>query len=250
MNHVVQLLQELFDDFLDCYAVWNAKECGADPRERLNAGDCGTAAIAVGWVFEQLTGRDITYCDNTNHGFLEFYNWCYDTLTPEGVRQQHVFGHQVNHPIIRTQDVRTMHYQFLRNDRLGYSWVCEFCGRWGVKPYSLTDFSAGKYRPFEDQKRIESDRAKFAKWKFVPSENPLEHLPVDTPMLIEICTSSIPRKDEVFFGHVALHDGQRTLFINGQPVTEHGTILQYRRLDDVMMSYQLWGRIGVYGRRE
>ena len=234
----VHLLTRLFEDFADCYAEWNRKECGAEPRERLNAGDCGTAAIAVGWVWEQLTGKPIAYCDNGQHGFLEYYNWCYDTLQPYGARLQHMLGHYINLPLIRTPDVRTLHYQFLRNDRLGYSWVCEFCGRWGVKPYSLTDFSAGEYRPFEDQKRIESDRAKFAKWKFVPSENPLEHLPVDTPMLIEICTSSIPRKDEVFFGRVLMVKSKRTLVIDGQPVTEHGTILQYLRLDDALMSYQ------------
>lgn len=241
MSKKAHLITQLFEDFADCYAEWNRRERGAEPRERLNAGDCGTAAIAVGWVFEQLTGHDVTYCDNTNHGFLEYYNWCYDTLAPEGVRQHQIYGHQVNHPIIRTHEVRTMHYQFLRTDRLGYSWVCEFCGRWGVKPYSLSDFSAGEFRPFEDKKRIEEDRTKFAKWKYVPSDRQVEWLPVDTPMLIEICTSTIPRKDEVFFGRVLIINGKRTLIIEGQPVTEHGTILQYLRLDDVMMSYQCWG---------
>ena len=72
-------------------------------------------------------------------------------------------------------------------------------------------------------------------------------MPLDTPMLVEIVTQSIPRKDEVFFGRVLIINGKRTLIIEGQPVTEHGTILQYLRLDDVMMSYQYWGTKGNYG---
>lgn len=241
-------ITRLFEQFAECYGQWQRREIlgylGEYPDyhvatlKRLNSGDCGTAAIAVGWVWEQLTGNKVTYCDNSQHGFIEYYNWCYDTLQPCGARQQHMYGHYVNHPVMRYTDVRTMHHVFLRGDSLGYAMVCEFCGLYGVKPYSLTDFQAAGYRPAEDKIRLEADRIKFAKWKYVSSVNPYQYMPLDTPMLVEIVTQSIPRKDEVFYGYVTVLDGVRTLMINQQPVLDHGTILQYRLLDDLLMSYQ------------
>ena len=242
-------LTRLFEHFAECYGQWNRREIlgytGVYPDydtatlKRLNSGDCGTAAIAVGWVFSQLTGKSVTYCDNSQHGFIEYYNWCYDTLQPQGARQQHMHGHYVNQPVMRYRDIRTMHHVFLRSDSLGYAMVCEFCGLYGVKPYSLADFQAGEYRPSEDKLRLESDRLKFKHWKYVSSDNQLIQLPLDTPLLLEIVTQSIPRKDEVFYGYVTMIDGARILMINQQPVLNHGTILQYRLLDDLLMSYQL-----------
>lgn len=138
-----QLLTTLLEDFVDFYAVVNAPQVGDDPRVRLNNGDCGTASIAVGWVYTQLTRRLVKYHDNHRHAFLELHGRYYDTLQPEGCEHyenMHGWSHHNRHYWKMTKDPRVQHWQWLRTDFLGYSWICEFCARWGVKPYSLPAF--------------------------------------------------------------------------------------------------------------
>ncbi len=35
MSKKAHLITQLFEDFADCYAEWNRRECGAEPRNGL-----------------------------------------------------------------------------------------------------------------------------------------------------------------------------------------------------------------------
>lgn len=135
-------LPELFELFICFYSEINEKDIKGTERtdvlKRLNSGDCGTAAIAVGWVWHNLTGEEVLYHDNNAHGYIEVNGRFYDTLQPEG-RDSHreIMGYNPEATIM-SGDVEFMHHQFMFVDPLGVSWINQFATMHQVKAYPFT----------------------------------------------------------------------------------------------------------------
>lgn len=127
-------ISKLFHRFIRFYKFVNRKECNfecdSDNTEatvnRINGGDCGTAAIAVGTVLEKL-GYEVTYWDNDAHGYIEVNGVFYDTMTPDGrVNHDEMFmaGDSPNPRV--SGDKEWMKNQFHRADPLGLEWADMF----------------------------------------------------------------------------------------------------------------------------
>lgn len=101
--------------------------------QRLNSGDCGTASIAVGWVYSQLTGETVEYYDNNLHGYIKVGDAFYDTLAPQGVPSHaDVFCGGDSHTPVDNANLANQIHAFLRADPVGQSFVDAFCELWGV----------------------------------------------------------------------------------------------------------------------
>ena len=240
-----RIIAKLFEHFTECYTVWNGPELAKytnDPLDRLNAGDCGTAAIAVGWVLEQRYGVPVEYVDNQYHAYLRINGICYDTLQPEGQPNEDLMlGRYMNLSPVRTTDVRTMHHWFIQRDLRGYSMICEFCGLYAVKPYSLSDLRAEAYAlPVTEEERnrtamnIEKERA----WRII-IDNDLSHLPKNEPLLLEWVEQREPRLDRVVVAEMKEFEGKWYLYVNRCRYTNPTGLLQYRRLNDILLSHML-----------
>lgn len=140
-------LQQVITDFVDFYievspdnktGQWDA---GA-ALDRINSGDCGTASVAIGWVWNHLSGDEVIYHDNFNHGYIEVNGRFYDTLVPEGVDSHaEMFQYKPKNVINHVRgDVSVQHCQFLRVDDFGIQMVREFAKRWGAPDYPLRSY--------------------------------------------------------------------------------------------------------------
>lgn len=90
---------------------------------RMNSGDCGTTAIAVGQALEKL-GFEIVYWDNGNHGYIEIDGLFYDALTLTGQPDQtKMYGHS---EALNSGNLEFMHGAWLRVDPLGVLMVETF----------------------------------------------------------------------------------------------------------------------------
>lgn len=105
---------------------WLSEDLDARTRKtltRMNSGDCGTTAIAVGQVLEQL-GFEVEYWDNDNHGFILVDGLFYDTLTANGqTAVDQMYGHSAK---LSSGNLAFMHDAFLRVDPLGVRMVETF----------------------------------------------------------------------------------------------------------------------------
>ena len=238
-----KIIANLFEHFTECYTVWNSPELSKytnNPLDRLNAGDCGTAAIAVGWVLEQLYGFTVTYVDNQFHGYIKVNGICYDTLNPYGQPNEDLMlGRYMNVAPVNTRDVRTMHYWFVRKDALSYSWICEFCGLYNVKPYSLENIIGNVPVPTgEDIAIRNANIEKERKWRIIIDDD-LSRLPKNEKFLLEWVESHEPRLDRVVMAEMREFEGNWHLYVNGGLCVTPTGLLQYRRLNDILMSHQL-----------
>ncbi len=236
-----KIIANLFEHFTECYTVWNSPELSKytnNPLDRLNAGDCGTAAIAVGWVLEQLYGFTVTYVDNRFHGYIKVNGICYDTLNPYGQPNEDLMlGRYMNVAPVNTRDVRTMHYWFVRKDALSYSWICEFCGLYNIKPYSLEDLSGKAFAP-EKKENNTLDIEKQREWKIIIDDD-LSILPKNEKFLLEWVEQCEPRLDRVVMAEMREFEGNWYLYVNGHLCPTPTGLLQYRRLNDILLSHML-----------
>lgn len=75
--------KELINTFVTFYRVFFDRIDDKDAVQRINQGDCGTAALAIGAVANTL-GHSVAYWDNDNHAFLSIDGVILDTAHPDG----------------------------------------------------------------------------------------------------------------------------------------------------------------------
>lgn len=89
---------------------------------RMNSGDCGTTALAVGQVLE-LLGFEVNYCDLYDHACIIVDDRYYDALVPNGVTERsEVYGYRsegINGYTATIGTATLIHEQYLRADPLG-----------------------------------------------------------------------------------------------------------------------------------
>lgn len=94
---------------------------------RMNSGDCGTTALAVGQALE-LLGFDVTYCDLGDHACLLIDGMYYDALKPNGESTMSaMFGYKesaIDGLGLGTADL--LHNAYLPFDELGAQLVETF----------------------------------------------------------------------------------------------------------------------------
>ena len=240
------IIAKLFEHFTDCYAQWYADGLVAyinqDPRDRLNAGDCGTAAIAVGWVLEQLYGYPVTYVDNQFHGYIKVDGVCYDTLNPHGQPDEdQMLGRYMNIAPKSSSDVRAMHFWFIQRDARSMSMICEFCGLYNVRPYRLEKLTGVDFAPEmseEELTRVKVNIEKGSHWRIIINDD-LSGLPKNEKFLLEWVEQHEPRLDRVVLAEMKEFEGNWYLYVNGHLCATPTGLLQYRRLNDVLMSHML-----------
>jgi len=100
---------------------------------RMNSGDCGTTALAVGQTLEFL-GFDVLYCDLLDHAAILVDGFYWDTLCPEGVPalEQLLAYKQENASSMPISNAELIHSRYLPYDELGMQMVETF-----VRMFSL-----------------------------------------------------------------------------------------------------------------
>lgn len=112
--------------------------------ERINSGDCGTTAIAVSHVYDEimngLVTRDdrveaIQLVDNYNHAFLQLGELYYDTLKMDGESDLNAMyemsAENCNVERLTTEEIFR---RYIWKDRIGNELIRRFCQRFHVAP--------------------------------------------------------------------------------------------------------------------
>lgn len=126
--------------------------------ERINGGDCGTTAIAVGYVFNHLLSEysaqtdefisPAEFYDNYNHAFLKVNDRFYDTFNTAGVDSaSQMFEADAPNASVENVGLAELFKRYIWKDRTGARMIESFCQRWHVpiEPLSkaLLDDPAG-----------------------------------------------------------------------------------------------------------
>lgn len=125
--------------------------------ERMNAGDCGTTAIAVSHVFNTLAREHqktgcvqlVSLWDNFNHAFVEFDGRYYDTMTLAGEPDISKMM-EADAPNMKEEclDLGTIFSRYIHRDRIGARLIRMFCQRYYIEePKEVTDLLASAGRP-------------------------------------------------------------------------------------------------------
>lgn len=77
-------ISDVVSKFVDFYAETQSRAGNADAIIRINSGECGNAAIAIGQVLEQKFNYNVQYHDSTNHAYIVVDGIAYDAANPEG----------------------------------------------------------------------------------------------------------------------------------------------------------------------
>lgn len=148
-----------------CPESMEAKEGRREPLtieevvERINGGDCGTTAIAVGYVFNELLAqyssqtddfvKPAEFYDNYNHAFLKVNERFYDTFNVAGVDSASLmFEADAPNASVENVGLAELFKRYIHKDRTGARLIETFCQRWyvSVEPRSkalLDDTTAG-----------------------------------------------------------------------------------------------------------
>jgi hypothetical protein len=109
--------------------------------ERMNSGDCGTTAIAVSTVFNQLQHEaagnhryERMVCwDNFNHAYVEFNGRYYDTFDLNGKENRsEMYEHDAPNAKDEQLSVESIFKRYIYKDRIGAHLIKTFCQRWYV----------------------------------------------------------------------------------------------------------------------
>ena len=110
----------------------------------INSGDCGVAAIAIGWVFSQIHPEsDIAYFNNGEHGYLSIDGVLYDTIYRFGVKEHSLMygakATQLNNPLTLDEICKA----FIVTDIQGQEMINTFCESWNVPGISFAEYNTG-----------------------------------------------------------------------------------------------------------
>jgi len=117
--------------------------------ERINGGDCGTTAIAVGYVYNQLQAEFsdkadefiglAEFYDNYNHAFLKVDDRFYDTINVDGVDSaSQMFEADAPNASVENVGLAELFKRYIWKDRIGSRLIETFCLRWHVPVEPLT----------------------------------------------------------------------------------------------------------------
>lgn len=120
---------QLFKPFME--DPFNDRNC---VLVNLNCGDSATAAIAVGKVFEAQTKESLIYKDNGTHCYLGYNDKWFDTLYPEGVKDESLMlGYDHTTSVLDADFTgQTTAIRYLTGDFYAMLIVCKFCAIYGV----------------------------------------------------------------------------------------------------------------------
>ena len=118
----------------------------------INSGDCGVAAIAIGWVLSHFRpDSEIVYYDNGEHAYFSMDGMFYDTICRHGKRSHvEMFGGKPEKEI-KPLTLDGLCNAFIIADVQGQQMISSFCELWGVpgicfeeynKDLSLEDIAA------------------------------------------------------------------------------------------------------------
>lgn len=105
---------------------------------RMNSGDCGTTALAVGQALE-LLGFDVVYCDLGDHACVRIDGVYYDALIPNGTSDvTQMLGYKTGQ--LEHGTAKLIHDAYLPYDELGVQLVETFVRMSSLKyryPFSI-----------------------------------------------------------------------------------------------------------------
>lgn len=140
-------IQNLIESFIQFYSKVNGSTIDskrprmvtrADVIHRINSGDCATAAIAIGFVWKELTGEEVIWHDNFDHAFIEIGGVYYDTANPNGSEDYTgMYAYSIkNSPcFMKHHTLIGLHMNYLLYDEYGINMVRTFCKLWKVDRY-------------------------------------------------------------------------------------------------------------------
>lgn len=131
------LVKKIVNNFLDFYSRYSEKLVSGDDKPisyYLTNGDCGTMALAVGWVLEQKGVVGVEYCDTGDHSFLKVGDVYFDAVHSTGT----VDPTQISTVVDNGFEVisrELLHQEYMVQDHVGMNWINMFALEQGVEPY-------------------------------------------------------------------------------------------------------------------
>lgn len=168
------LLPDLLNDFVDFYFHISvdfqrgtaARTVNNTPElviRRINSGDCGTAALAVGWAFVKLQEKaaaervqspaldsvagelgatavsdPVQYWDNYDHAYLGYNGLFYDTANPQGISDYtKLIGYRGDR-VVQQLPRAEIWDRYIHIDAMGARIIELYCDRWGIERCALS----------------------------------------------------------------------------------------------------------------
>lgn len=131
-------LSELLNDFIEFYRTYAYEYAlGLKPiptrqhtLQRINSGDCGTAALAVGAVFNFKNEDYVVFRDNFNHAYLKYDEKYYDTQFPEGTGEElRLTNAEMEDCVFQDISYSEMFKRYILKDQVGAQLIATFCLR-------------------------------------------------------------------------------------------------------------------------
>lgn len=108
----------------------------------INSGDCGVAAIAIGWVLSHFnTEATIHYYDNGEHAYLSVNEVLYDTIYRFGVKSHSLMLGAKPEKEIKPLTLDEICKAFIIADIQGQEMISSFCELWNVPGISFTEYN-------------------------------------------------------------------------------------------------------------
>lgn len=109
---------------------------------RINGGDCGTAAIAVGIVLREKYGIVVEYCDNVDHAFIKHDGQFFDTVYCQGTNDQtllHGAKGRSDYDIVEWPELYRRYLRDREFDVIGHNFIKTFCAGAGLNFDTIYD---------------------------------------------------------------------------------------------------------------
>lgn len=124
-------IKAIIDTFVKFYQIYFDRESIEDAIQRINRGDCGTAAYGIGLVAEK-NGYTVTYYDNDNHAFLDVDGVILDTANPNGTTIEHLNNIYSSDQASKV-DAEEIFDSYLEIDASGCSFLQIFFSHYGIE---------------------------------------------------------------------------------------------------------------------
>lgn len=97
------MIKQVFDEFTELYQNYLDRDSRADAIKRMNSGDCGTCAQAVGLVLRERYGVDVAFVDFLDHACLLIDGKYYDSEFSDGTDSETICArHRVKSSVVIT----------------------------------------------------------------------------------------------------------------------------------------------------
>jgi hypothetical protein len=130
---------------------------------KINNGDCGVAAIAIGWVLSQLNqGIDVYYYDNGAHAYFSINGIYYDTVHRFGAKshREMLGGCKDTYPSMSLSEICEA---FIKGDIQGQIMINSFCELWNVPGICLDNLRDDlSIEDIKQEERFLADKRRFS----------------------------------------------------------------------------------------